>query len=96
MHLLELLARVSATRDSAFTAQLRHERAQLTYGTTLAVITGQETTDLFDTLILLQRAGFAIALILVQAPRGPSKTINPPRGIPIYRVWEERDLETNL
>jgi uncharacterized protein (DUF58 family) len=96
MHLLEVLARVSPTHDSSFTGQLRRERAHLVYGTTLVVITGREDTDLFDTLILLLRAGFAIALIVVQPRRIPGKTINLPRGIMVYRVWGERDLETKI
>ncbi len=96
MHILEVLARVSPTRDASFTAQLRQERAHLVYGTTLVVITGQEDTDLFDTLILLLRAGFAIALIVVQPRRVPGKPVNLPRGITVYRVWGERDLEMKL
>jgi uncharacterized protein (DUF58 family) len=96
MRLLEVLARVNAIPESRLTVHLQRERARLAYGTTLVVITGRESVALFDTLILLQRAGLAVALILIQPPRSPAELSAAPRGITIYRVWNEADLETKL
>ncbi len=96
MHLLEVLARVNAIPESRLTVHLQRERARLAYGTTLVVITGRESVALFDTLLLLRRAGLAVALILIQPPRSPAELSNAPRGITIYRVWNEADLETKL
>ncbi|MHB8625223.1 MAG: DUF58 domain-containing protein [Aggregatilineales bacterium] len=96
MRLLEVLARVNAIPESRLTVHLQRERARLAYGTTLVVITGRESVALFDTLLLLQRAGLAVALILIQPARSPAELSNAPRGITIYRVWNEADLETKL
>jgi uncharacterized protein (DUF58 family) len=96
MHILEVLARVTPFSGSALTVQLQRERARLSYGTTLVVITGREHVELFDTLILLQRAGLAVALILVQPTRSPAALSAVPRGITIYRIWNEAELGRNL
>jgi len=68
----------------------------LPWGATLALITGRESELLFDTLVYLRRAGFAVALILVRSPL-PSAELQKRAdllGVPTHRVWYERDLET--
>jgi hypothetical protein len=68
----------------------------LAWGATLTVITGRESEALFDTLLNLRRAGFAVALILVQSGR-PSTELRKRSdllNLPVHRVWRERDLET--
>jgi uncharacterized protein (DUF58 family) len=95
MSLLEVLARVQMTAATPFVDQLRHESVNLPWGATLAVITGRESEALFDTLVYLRRAGFAVALILVQ-PTYPSAELQRRAdllGVPIHRVWDKRDLE---
>ena len=96
MHILEVLARVTPISGSALTTRLQRERARLSYGTTLVVITGRESVALFDTLILLQRAGLAVALILIQPIRSPAELSGAPRGITIYRMWHEAELKVRL
>ncbi len=67
----------------------------LSWGATLTVITGRESEALFDTLVYLRRAGFAVALILVQSGR-PSAELRKRSdllNLPIHRVWREQDLE---
>ena len=96
MSLLEVLARVQVASGSSFVDLLRRESVKLSWGTTLSVITGRESEELFDTLAYLRRAGFAIALILIQSAR-PSAELQKRAnllGVPIHRVWRERDLET--
>lgn len=95
MLLLEVLARVQVASGTSFVDLLRRESVKLSWGTTLSVITGRESEELFDTLAYLRRAGFAIALILVQ-PAPPSAELQKRAdllGVPIHRVWRERDLE---
>jgi len=95
MSLLEVLARVQLTTGTSFENLLRHESTNLSWGATLTVITGRESEPLFDTLVYLQRAGFAVALILVQ-PTHPSANLQQRAnllGVPIHRVWKEQDLE---
>ncbi len=95
MSLLEVLARVQITSAASFVELLRRESVNLSWGATLAVITGQESEALFDTLVYLRRAGFAVALILVQ-PARPSAELQKRGdllGVPIHRIWKERDLE---
>jgi len=96
MSLLEVLARVQIATESSFVDLLRRESVKLSWGTTLSVITGRESEALFDTLVYLRRAGFAVALILVQSTR-PSAELQKRAdllGVPVHRVWRERDLET--
>jgi uncharacterized protein (DUF58 family) len=96
MSLLEVLARVQITSATPFVDLLRRESVNLSWGATLAVITGRESEALFDTLVYLRRAGFAVALILVQ-PARPSARLQKRGdllGVPIYRIWKEQDLET--
>jgi uncharacterized protein (DUF58 family) len=96
MSLLEVLARVQITSAPPFADLLRQESVNLSWGATLAVITGRESEELFDTLVYLRRTGFAVALILVRSAR-PSAELQKRAdllGVPIHRVWRERDLET--
>lgn len=95
MSLLEVLARVQITSATPFADLLRQESVNLSWGATLAVITGRESEELFDTLVYLRRAGFAVALILVHSAR-PSAELQKRAdlvGVPVHRVWRERDLE---
>jgi uncharacterized protein (DUF58 family) len=96
MSLLEVLARVQVASGTHFVDLLRRESVKLSWGATLLVITGRESEELFDTLVYLRRAGFAVALILVRA--APASAELQKRadllGVPIYRIWRERDLET--
>jgi uncharacterized protein (DUF58 family) len=96
MSLLEVLARVQIATESSFVDLLRRESVKLSWGATLSVITGRESEELFDTLAYLRRAGFAVALILVQSIH-PSEELQKRAdllGVPVHRVWRERDLET--
>ena len=81
--------------SSSFVNLLRRESVNLPWGATLTVITGRESQALFDTLVYLKRAGFAVALILVQPappPTGMPQRADLP-GVPVHRVWTEQELE---
>ena len=96
MSLLEVLARVQITAEASFANLLRRESVNLPWGATLAVITGRESETLFDTLDYLRRAGFAVTLILVQPARPPHELQEQADllGVPVHRIWTDRDLET--
>ena len=100
--LLEILARVevapateAAGADGAegadFVERVRRARADLSWGTTVVVITGRESDGLHETLLGLRRGGFAPTLLLVQ-PDG-SRGIGDPPGVPVQRIWRVEDLE---
>jgi uncharacterized protein (DUF58 family) len=96
MNVLEVLARVQITSEVSLTGLLRRASMDLPWGATISVITGRESVELFDSIVYLRRAGFAVALVLVQ-PSHPSAEIRKRAdllNVPIHRVWEERDLET--
>jgi uncharacterized protein (DUF58 family) len=95
MSLLEVLARIQVASEMSFVKLLRRTSVDLAWGGTLTVITGRESEALFDTLVYLRRAGFAVALILVQSGR-PSAELRKRAdllNLPIHRVWREQDLE---
>jgi uncharacterized protein (DUF58 family) len=95
MSLLEVLARIQVASEMPFVELLRRASVDLAWGATLTVITGGESEALFDTLVYLRRAGFAVALILVQSGR-PSAELRKRAdllNLPIHRVWRELDLE---
>ncbi len=96
MSLLEVLARAQVVKDAPFTDLLRRESVRLAWGATLLVITGRESAGLFDTLLYLRRAGFTVALALVQ-PGRPSPKLRQRAdqlNLPVHRVWRQKDLET--
>jgi hypothetical protein len=95
MSLLEVLARVQVTSQAPFAELLRRAGVNLVWGATVTVITGRESETLLDTLVYLQRAGFAVTLILVQ-PGRPSAELRKRSDLlhlPVHRVWREVDLE---
>jgi uncharacterized protein (DUF58 family) len=98
MNLLEILARVEVGEATPFPDLLRRESVQLSWGATLAVIAGRESEPLFDSLVYLRRAGFAVALILVQ-PTYPSADLRRRAdmlGMPVHRIWSEQELEAGI
>lgn len=96
MSILEVLARIQVANDVPFARLVRRETVDLSWGSTVMVITGSERANLFDTLLQLRRSGFAPALILVQ----PGRTSDDLRkqaellNVPVHRIWDERNLET--
>jgi len=94
MSLLEVLARIQVVPEASFVELLRRASLDLGWGATLAAITGRESEALYDTLAYLRRAGFAVALILVQSarPTDDLRRRSDLLNLPIHRVWREQDL----
>lgn len=91
MNLLEVLARVQVAAASPLAEVLRRESVRLAWGTSLAIVTGRAGPALCDTLLHLRRAGFAVALILIDPVDKAGMAFLP--GVPVYRVWREADAE---
>jgi uncharacterized protein (DUF58 family) len=105
MGLLEVLACAQVVGESelvqagsgvGFATLLRETAKDLTWGATLAIITGKQRPELLDTIVYLRRAGFAVSLILVEPGRAPADGEGNRLGVPIYRVWEESELGSVL
>ena len=98
MNVLETLARVEVGEVTSFPDLLRRESVGLSWGATLAVIAGRESESLLDSLVYLRRAGFAVALILVQPayPSAEARRRAEVMGVPVHRIWSEQELETGV
>jgi uncharacterized protein (DUF58 family) len=95
MGVLEVLARVQIAPMPPFVDLLRQSSLNLSWGTTLLVITGGLNEALIDNLIRLRRAGFAVALILVQPKHVSAEDQARAEllSVPIHYVWSESNLE---
>jgi len=98
MSLLEILARIEVSEATPFPDLLRRESLGLPWGATLAVIAGRESKSLFDSLVTLRRAGFAVALILVQPtyPSAEARRRADVLGMPVHRIWREEELKSGV
>jgi hypothetical protein len=120
MNVLEVLARVQVPMQADVSADmsalasttpfvelLRQAGTSLSWGATLCIITGRESADLFDAILSLRRAGFAVTLILVQPALTPGLSAGHPdhgprseefrlrterMSVPVHTVWQESDL----
>ena len=94
MHILDILARVQASAQTPYNDLLRQARLQLTWGGTAVVITAHADETLFENMLLMQRSGFHVMLILVD-PKSPFAIIQERAkevGIRAHLVWQESDL----
>ncbi len=95
MRILEVLARIRAVETDPFPAMLRQHRVQLPWGTTLIVISGSADQPLFDELLQARRGGLNPVLILCgeHPNRRASVQQGKTYGIPVYPIYDERDLD---
>jgi uncharacterized protein (DUF58 family) len=95
MKVLEILARVEVTPTTPFTELLRRQSVRLSWGTTIIIITPQDTEELFTSLLQLRRRGFHVVLILVEMRVSfrESRQRASQIGVPAYHVWRESDLD---
>ncbi len=94
MRLLETLARVEITENSALALLLQHQRYQLSWGTTLIVITGTASDELLDELYQARRSGQNAIVILAGGNMFEAEARRRAKafGIPVYSIATERDL----
>ena len=95
MQILEILARVEGTNESNFLAQIQRQALHLSWGSTLVIITGTESSELLQTVLMLKRSGFRVTLVLVQpaAYVYPKHTPSHVLGLPVYCMTGEKDIE---
>ncbi|MBC7236219.1 MAG: DUF58 domain-containing protein [Chloroflexi bacterium] len=97
MSILDILARVQLQdRDQPrFSETLRRASLQLTWGGVAVVITPHADEELFDSMVLMKRAGFHVVLVLMD-PRSPFVTTKQHAqqiGVRAYQIWTEADLD---
>jgi len=94
MRMLEALARVQSTGTQSLQAMIHQHRFNLSWGTTLILITGQVEAPLFDELFAAKKTGLDVVLILCGEITGLADIRR--RGeyykIPVYHFYDERDL----
>jgi uncharacterized protein (DUF58 family) len=95
MQVLEVLARVQTAQDAPLGELLRRGSSELAWGSTVMLITGRETVELYENLVYLRRMGFAVSAILVQPPHRSEAVEGKAElaDIPVHHVWRERDVE---
>jgi uncharacterized protein (DUF58 family) len=95
MRILDILARIEMTKETPPAAILQRERYQLSWGTTLIVITGQVGDDLLDELYQARRAGQNALLILAGPVVNEQEIIQRAGyfGIPVVPILNERGLD---
>jgi uncharacterized protein (DUF58 family) len=96
MQMLEILARLEGHPDEvSFADRLQHHALHLGWGTTVTFITSMTTKPLLEKLLLMKRAGFQVALTLVQpaAYNYPPEQLAQKINLPVYKVTREKDIE---
>lgn len=95
-NLLELLGRLEVAHEKPFWELVRAEAQRLPWGATLVFVTGQETPELLETVLTLQRSGFNIVLVYLDYPNPESGEFALRRaatlGMRAYRVARANDL----
>jgi uncharacterized protein (DUF58 family) len=91
--ILEILARIQPIDDDGgeFLKNLRHKTINLSWGTTVIVITGKDSDALLKNLFLLQRKGLNTKLVLVDKYSESEETGK--YLIPTLRIKREKDIK---
>lgn len=95
IRILETLARIETANDSPLAALIQGLRVQLSWGTTLIVITGQAGDDLLDELYQARRSGQNAGLVLAGPVAHVREIIVRAEhfGIPVVRIPDEFGLD---
>lgn len=96
MHILEILARIQTIAQVSLTEMIRQQRHQLSWGTTLIVITGSANDTLLDELYQARRAGQNVKLILAGPSASSIRNASQRAahfGIPFVSIHDERGLD---
>lgn len=90
---LELLARLEVTEDKKFTSIFKNE-FNFAWGTTMVIITEQDTEELIKQLMSLRNYGFNIEIFIVGDQVIHKEYLKRPftSQISIYRIKNEEDL----
>jgi uncharacterized protein (DUF58 family) len=93
--LLEVLARIRSIPTGPFVQVLQREMSQLSWGTTVILITGSVDDALFDEIFRGRRAGLNVVLILCGSVKNLMEAQHRAErfGIPVQHFARERDLD---
>ena len=95
MRILDILARVQLEDTRPLVDVLRQESPNLSWGTTILLITGQVDEALFDELFQVRRRGLNVVLILVGRISG-GQDVQKRAGhfrMPVYLFQTVNDLD---
>lgn len=95
MRALDVLARVESFDTTSCAELVQRQRVRLSWGTSLAVITGHTSDALFDELFGAQRAGLNAMLVVCGPAPGFDETRRRANrfGIPAFHLRAESDLD---
>lgn len=91
VHMLELLARIQPADDVSVLPHVRRATAQLAWGATIVLVTGDVDAATLEHVATWRRLGFHVTLIAVR----PGLSVREARratdllGVPFYVVWDE-------
>ena len=91
LHILEVLARIQPVERGDFLSNLRYQAVQQSWGTTIVVITGQESNALSETLLWLKSRGFQPVLVLMDQYLRSEQASS--RLVPSFEIRQEKDIE---
>lgn len=92
LHILEVLARIQPIDKDDFLSNLRHQAIQQSWGTTIVVITGQESDALLETLLWLKSMGLHPVLVLMDQYLRSDRP--PTQMVPSFEIRQQKDIET--
>jgi uncharacterized protein (DUF58 family) len=95
MQILEMLARIKLSYNTPFPAFVQQNRFQLSWGTTLVIISGVLTDDLLDELFLAHQSGIEVLCLLCGMFPASKELLNKAQllGIHTIKVRDEGDLK---
>ncbi|MGI6542229.1 MAG: DUF58 domain-containing protein [Limnochordia bacterium] len=95
MQIMEALARVQVHAGKPFTSCLTDEGRQLSWGSTLLIITPDDTDEIVETLLNLRSAGYRLVVFLVgnRVLHPEYLLTSPVSGLTFYRVRHSGELE---
>jgi hypothetical protein len=95
MQVMEALSRVQVHQGKSFVSCLSEEGRQLSWGSTILVVTSEDTPEIVDALFSLRRAGYLCMVFLVgNKVNHPGFLVAPPMpGITFFRGRHEGELE---
>ncbi len=94
MRIMETLARVQVQQGKEFRACLTDEARSLPWGSTLLIVTPEDTPEIVEALFALRRAGYLLMVLLVgERVQHPAFLGAPPLpGLTFFRVRHEGEL----
>ncbi len=96
MRLLETLARIQTSDNEPFQSLVHQNRFNLSWGTTMIIITGQADEPLFNEIFAAKKTGLDVVLVLCGEVTGLQEIKRNANFVklPLYYFLDERDLES--